>query len=90
MDWQTPLYFLANLAPPPAAASPPDAASTPNQAQLAIVLFEVFVVLMGLFLFVITFLMLRRIMRRRGSSCKKEDTQPMPDPWQESGNRLKP
>lgn len=86
MDWHTSLYFLANQASPP----PPETGASPNQVQLAVVLFEVFAVLMGLFLFVLTFLVLRRVFRRRWSSRKKEDSRPMPDPWQEAGDRLKP
>lgn len=78
MDWHSPFFFLAIL--PPAQ----------DQVRLAVVLFEVFVALMGVFLFVLTFLMLRRVMRRRWPRHKKEVTKPMLDPWQESGDRLKP
>jgi len=79
MNWRSPIFFLA-LQP-----------SAPEQVRLAVVLFEVFVVLMGLFLLVITLQMLRRMMRRRWPSLKKkEDSKPMPDPWQEAGERLKP
>ncbi len=78
MNWRSPIFFLA-LQP-----------SAPEQVRLAVVLFEVFVVLMGLFLLVITLQMLRRMMRRRWPSRKKEDGKPMPDPWQEAGERLKP
>ena len=78
MDWRSPIFFLA-IQPP-----------APDQVRLAVVLFEVFVALMGLFLFVLTFLMLRRVMRRRWPSRKKEDRKPMLDPWQESGDRLEP
>lgn len=78
MNWRSPIFFLA-LQP-----------SAPEQVRLAVVLFEVFVVLMGLFLLVITLQMLRRMMRRRWPSRKKEDSKPMPDPWQEAGERLKP
>ncbi|MCH7572316.1 MAG: hypothetical protein IH891_05320 [Planctomycetes bacterium] len=78
MNWRSPIFFLA-LQPP-----------APEQVRLAVVLFEVFVVLMGLFLLVITLQMLRRMMRRRWPSRKKEDSKPMPDPWQEAGERLKP
>ncbi len=77
MDWHSSFFFLAIL--PPAQ----------EQVRLAVVLFEVFVALMGLFLFVITILMLRRLLRRRWPRLKKEDCKPMPDPWQESGDRLK-
>ena len=77
MDWHSSFFFLAIL--PPAQ----------EQVRLAVVLFEVFVALMGLFLFVLTFLMLRRVMRRRSPSRKNETSKPMPDPWQESGERLK-
>ncbi len=78
MNWRSPIFFLA-IQP-----------SAPEQVRLAVVLFEVFVVLMGLFLLVITLQMLRRMMRRRWPSRKKEDSKPMPDPWQEAGERLKP
>lgn len=78
MDWRSPFFFLA-LQPP-----------AQEQVRLAFVLFEVFVALMGLFLLVITLLMLKRVMRRRWPSRKKEDRKPMPDPWQEAGERLKP
>ncbi|MCH7603431.1 MAG: hypothetical protein IIB54_11750 [Planctomycetes bacterium] len=78
MNWRSPIFFLA-IQP-----------SAPEQVRLAVVLFEVFVVLMGLFLLVITLQMLRRMMRRRWPSRKKEDGKPMPDPWQEAGERLKP
>ena len=78
MDWHSPFIFLATQ--PPAQ----------EQVRLAVVLFEVFAALMGLFLFVITFVMLRRVLRRRWSGRKKEDGKPMPDPWQEAGERLKP
>lgn len=78
MDWHTPFFLLA-LRPP-----------AQEQVRLAVVLFEVFAALMGLFLFVITVVMLKRVMRRRWPSRKEEDHKPMPDPWQESGDRLKP
>ena len=60
-----------------------------SQVKQAFVLFEAFAVLMGVFVLVITIMVIRRWIRRRHKDLERTPTN-MPDPWKEAGKRIKP